>query len=116
MKIGRFIIKTKVLCGKVSLVLILLSISILASGSEEHSYKPKDGFVPDQPTAIRVAEAVLIPIYGEKKIKMERPFKAILKNETWTVKGSLPQGMVGGVAMVELSKKDAKIIRVSHGQ
>lgn len=36
--------------------------------TKELSVKPKDGFVPDAKTAVKVAEAVLIPVYGEKKI------------------------------------------------
>jgi hypothetical protein len=35
---------------------------------------PKGGYVPDAVTASRVAEAVLIPVYGEQRIASERPF------------------------------------------
>jgi len=57
--------------------------------SEQHSYKPKDGFVPNEKTAIRIAEAVLTPIYGEKQIKSEEPFSAKLHDGVWTVEGSI---------------------------
>ena len=39
---------------------ILLQIPLV--GSYQHSYAPKDGFVPDEKTAVRIAEAVLTPI------------------------------------------------------
>jgi len=88
-------------------------------------YKPKVGYVPDKTTATKIAEAVLIPVYGEKQIESERPFTATLKNDVWTVGGTLRctdgKGGVttecdGGVAMVRISKRDARILYMIHGQ
>jgi len=84
--------------------------------SEEKGYVPRDGFVPDARTAIRIAEAVLGPIYGEAKIQAERPFKATLSKGTWIVEGSLPEGWDGGVATVKISKRDGRILFVIHGK
>jgi hypothetical protein len=53
------------------------------------SYAPKEGFVPDSTTAVKIAEAVLIPVYGKEKVESERPFKTTLKNGVWTVNGTL---------------------------
>ena len=50
---------------------------------QPHSYVPKDGFVPDAHTAIRIAEAVWIPIYGEQKLKKEKPFHAQYRDDHW---------------------------------
>lgn len=88
----------------------------LASANEPHSYVPELGYVPNEETAVRIAEAIFYPIYGEEKIKEERPFKATLNNDVWTVEGTLEEGFLGGVAIAEISKKDGRIIRVSHGQ
>lgn len=96
-------------------VLLLVGLTMGASG-QDHSYKPKEGFVPDAKTAIQVAEAVLIPIYGEAQIVSERPFKAELTGKTWHVEGSLPVGASGGVAEVWISKNDCKVLRVTHGK
>jgi hypothetical protein len=94
-----------------------VSISIIfASVSQRHSVVPRKGFVPDEKTAIKIAEAVWSPIYGEEKIKSEKPFVASLKNGVWTVHGSLPKGWVGGVAIAEISKSDGRILLVSHGK
>ena|GEM_PF-826756 len=81
----------------------------------EHHFIPKEGFVPNEETAIRIAEAVWLPIYG-KSIYEERPFKAELANGVWYVTGSLPEGWLGGVAEAEINKVDGKILRVSHGE
>lgn len=95
----------------------LVAIStIFASVSQRHSYVPPKGFVPDKKTAIRIAEAVWSPIYGEELIQSEKPFVASLKNGVWTVHGSLPKGWLGGVALAEVSKSDGRILRVSHGK
>ena len=88
------------------------------AGSQEslHSYGPREGFVPDAATAARIAEAVLVPIYGARQIRSEQPLRATLRGEVWQVTGHLPAGHVGGVAVVEIAKRDARILRVSHGQ
>jgi hypothetical protein len=75
----------------VSFIAVAILTSVLLSGiciaQSRQSYKPKNGFVPNQETAIRIAGAVWIPIYGAE-----------------------------GVAEIEIAKYDGRIIRVSHGQ
>ena len=62
-------------------------------------------------------EAVWIPIWGEKSVAAEKPFKATLKGDVWTVTGKdLPSGAGGGVALADISKRDGRILRVIHGQ
>jgi hypothetical protein len=76
--------------------------------------------VPDEKTAVRIAEAVLIPVYGEKHIMSERPFTARLQGDRWVVKGSLGTSrksnlvIFGGTAMTEISKQDGRILAVYH--
>lgn len=89
----------------------------------QHNYKekvvgyiPKDGFVPNKLTAIRIAISVWLPIYGDK-IYNEKPFVAVLKDGIWKVEGSLPKEFtLGGVAEIWIQKKDGKILRVIHGK
>ena len=80
-------------------------------------YIPNNGVVPDEETAIKIAEAVWLPIYGEH-IYSNQPFMAIY-NETercWYVKGSLPETTVGGVPEIIISKSDGKILYINHGK
>jgi hypothetical protein len=98
------------------LILAMAVLNVRADNANEHSYIPDAGFVPDEITAIRIAEAVLIPIYGEASISAEKPFKATLNDGVWTVTGSLPRNKLGGVAIAQISKKDGRIERVSHGK
>ena len=53
---------------------------------------------------------------GSDTVKKERPFRGMLTNGIWIVQGTLRKGSKGGVAMVELSKKDTCILRISHGK
>ena len=104
-----------------SIVLVAVFSGAIAAGgaaSESSvSYIPPKGFVPDAATASRIAEAVWIPIYGEKHIAAEKPFKATLRGNVWTVTGrDLPADSAGGVAEAEISKRDGRILRVIHGK
>jgi hypothetical protein len=71
--------------------------------------------VPNEQVALRIAEAVLIPIYGQETIDAEKPLVATLREGVWTVTGTLPPRHVGGVALIEIARADGRIIRVSHG-
>ena len=96
-------------------VFLLTALFWGATKMSAQSFRPKDGFVPDEKTAIRIAEAVLSPIYGEQKIASERPFSAKLKSGVWIVTGSLPEGWEGGVAEARISKRTGEILGVTHG-
>jgi NTF2 fold immunity protein len=101
-------------------VLLLLSAPLLSQ-----EYKPKGGYVPDSATAVKIAEAVLTPVYGEKQILSERPYTATLKEGVWFVDGTLhcPGASAdpsihcaGGVAIVRISKEDGRILSMGHGK
>ena len=64
---------------------------------------------------MRIAEAVLLPIYGAAVLDM-RPWRARLENDVWVVEGSLPELMAGGVPVAKISKRTGEILRVSHGK
>ncbi|WP_096359581.1 YbbC/YhhH family protein [Sulfuricaulis limicola] len=106
MKTFRFVLP--LLCA-----MALVAVSV--AGETKHNVSPKDGLVPNAETAIKIAEAVWLPIYGDGIFK-KKPFKARLVGDVWVVEGTLPLEMVGGVPLAEISKKDGKILRVSHGQ
>ena len=98
-------------------LMAVLTITAIVIAEGKHNYKPKEGYVPDEKTAIRIAVAVWIPIYGEKHIEEEKPYQAKLDKGVWTVEGSLPKGWTkGGVAVAEIAKDDGCILRVSHGE
>lgn len=84
---------------------------------DENNYRPSKGYVPDADTAIRIAEAVWMPIYGKDLLDTEKPFEASLSGDVWTVTGRLPEGMLfGGVAEIDIRKSNGQILRVNHGE
>jgi hypothetical protein len=110
---------------------ILAGVVLLALDLAGQDHKPEWGYVPDSKTAVKIAEAVLVPVYGEKQIESERPLTARLKDGIWTVTGTLrcrdrkggTEGgtktlnlCFGGVAEVRISKDDARISFMSHGK
>ena len=111
----------------VFLVMVILTVASLAQQpghtSRSSGYRPKAGYVPDSETAIKIAEAVLVPVYGEKQIRSEEPFVAELKGDVWTVGGTLrcPDGKggfttdcEGGTAVVKLSKTNGRVLFMLH--
>lgn len=102
-----------------ALAALLLSGAALTIHSKEEAKRggpPKEGYVPTAETAVKIAVAVWLPIYGEAAIEKEKPYKAVLKDGTWYVTGSLPEGRKGGVAEAEISRKNGCIGRVGHGK
>ena len=102
-------------------VALCLLAALLVSGPRNQTppvkgYLPPNGFVPDSATAVRIAVAVWIPIYGARQIRSEQPYVARLKDNVWTVTGTLPRGMVGGTAEVRIAKGDGRILFVLHGK
>lgn len=71
----------------------------------QHNVMPRDGYVPDEKTAVSIAVAVLSPIYGADHIQGEQPFRAARNGSSWIVTGTLPmkngRAQMGGVASIE---------------
>lgn len=106
------------------LLLIVLSSVTMNSCQPENKHQTqmtdnKDSehlsCVPDEETAKKIAEAIWFPIYGES-ICIQKPFIATLENDVWIIEGSLPEEIKGGVAYIEIQKKDCKILKVTHGK
>ncbi len=109
---------------RICVVSFSLLIGALAFG--QGSRPQKDGYVPDSATAVKIGEAKLVPVYGKKHIESEEPFTATLKDNVWTVSGTLhcsdgkggrtTGDCVGGVAVVQISKANGHVISMTHGR
>lgn len=67
-------------------------------------------------TVLKLAEIYLIDIYGDK-ILQQKPLIVTDNDDTYVIKGRLPQGFkLGGVAEIEIRKSDGKVIRYTHGK
>ena len=74
---------------------------------------PTAGCVPNAETAIRIAEAVWSPIFGDEIVKSQRPFHAELMNETWTVRGSRPVPTDRSL-IAQIEKNDGRILKIDQ--
>lgn len=93
---------------------ILLVLIVILGSSSKIERKLETNYVPNEETAIKIAEAILIPIYG-KDILQKRPFTAkLVNNKFWRVEGTLNLDELGGVPVIEIQKTDCKIIKVTH--
>ena len=74
----------------------------------------KTDCVPDDLTAMRIAEAVWLPVYGYETVNAQKPFTADLESDVWTVKGSPPANDAAGALTALISKTDGRIIELSR--
>ena len=89
--------------------------------AKQRSRESAGGYVPDVETAKRIAEAVWLPIYGAEEIESQKPFQVNFRNGIWIVRGVLHNQntnyiVLGGTALAEISQKDGRIFKVSHGE
>jgi hypothetical protein len=92
----------------------LMLVGPSKSGMTNFEYDPPDGFVPDAETAEKMAEILLIRMFGETNTEREMPLRATLKDGVWIVKGTEYPIRLGGVAEMHISKRDARILYFKH--
>lgn len=101
----------RVLVGFFFCALILFSC-----GKQKEEVLATQDLVPDKETAVKIAEIIWFPIFGNGVLK-EKPYLAELKNDSvWLVRGQKKKFLIGGVAYIEINKKDCRILKVSHGK
>ncbi|UGQ46454.1 YbbC/YhhH family protein [Massilia endophytica] len=87
--------------------------SMKPSGRE--TYRPPEGYVPNELVAEQIAYAVLVPVYGKQVIDDQKPFKVTLTRGVWMVEGTFPKNaLFGGTFEIEISKRDGRILRMIH--
>ena len=96
---------------------LILALYMGAAVASADSPLPEKGVLTTAESAIKVAETILVNVYGEKVLE-QRPFKAKLEGDVWKIVGTFhcPQGVgcKGGVARIEINKKDGKVKNVIH--
>lgn len=113
--------KKKIILSITGLLLVLLTVKICRADNFNKAKMDNNinnlsiDYVPNKETAEKVAEAIWLPIYGEK-VYGQKPYDVSLSNGVWIVKGTLPKGMRGGVAYIEINKKDCRVLKVIHGK
>jgi len=92
-------------------------LTIMASSQESKPAHPD--YVPNEQVAARIAEAVLVGQYGEKRVKPQLPLLVISRNkDEWMAQGRIVdkqgQTQVGGGFGVLLRKHDGCVLLVAE--
>ena len=96
---------------------LILFVIFANKSSRQLEFNPTvNGVVPDEATAIKIAEAIGLPVFG-KNLNDYKPFHASLKNDSiWHVSG-LPKKtwfsiQLGGGPEFDIQKQDGKVLKV----
>lgn len=110
------IMKKNKLISKILILILFLSVGACTGvRKSKTSASPHGDLIPDEKTAITVAEAIWLPIFG-KRIYEQKPFVAFLMDgKVWLVSGTL-KTEIGGVVSIKIQKSDGKILEVLHGK
>ncbi len=76
----------------------------------------RHGDVPDEETAVAVAEESLLQLYGQEHVRKFQPYHAKLDDGVWTTYGTLKPGSRGGTPQLRMSKEDGRILEIWHSQ
>lgn len=94
---------------------IVILISVAAATAENIIREFPNGLVSDQKTAIAIAEAVLLHMYGEKAIREQRPYVVKHVRDKWIINGAPPtRGFAGGSFHVVISQRDGRVLEITH--
>ncbi len=72
------------------------------------------GVVNSESIAKDIAYTYLKAVYPEDRHL--RPMRVTFRNGVWTVNGTLPKDMVGGVAAVEICQSNGRVLQIAHGK
>lgn len=93
------------LCA-LGIIFMLMAFNMMQKEDENIDY------VPNAETAVKVAEILWLPLYGES-IYEHKPFSAELQNGIWIVSGK-PKKQKGGYPYAEIQKSDCKVVKITH--
>ena len=102
----------------------VLLMAIAMGVSAQQANNAASVAVPDEDTAVQLAEKALVTVYGKEEVESERPFKATLSHGVWHVAGTLycsdEHGKVitgrcaGGVATAYIRQSDGRVLKTGH--
>lgn len=98
----------------------LMAAAAVYIASQAHAEPLVDIAIRDEKTALTVAEAILVGIYGAEKINDEKPLSISLDGDVWKIHGSRQavakdSAILGGVAWIHISRKNGCILELGHG-
>jgi len=98
-----------------SFLMVVLSLATCVAFAKEPP-KPHPDYVPDEKTAERIAEAVLVSQYGQERVGAQLPLRAVsTSKDLWLVQGAIhePHGP-GGNFGVWINKHTGCVSVIEH--
>ncbi len=77
--------------------------------------KPRIDIDLDKESAIKIAEIVLVRVYGESVLG-ERPWHVSKTGSVFKIEGTLHNDTNGGVATMEIDKANGQVLSIIHGK
>ncbi len=89
-------------------------------------FTPDSGFVPNKETAVKIAKAIWLPIYGNEDQYYNSYSVALIGDTVWLVtrkfkssakeENNVVTVSLGGGPYILIHKKDGKILKVTHSE
>lgn len=100
------------------LVAVMLLLTMVAFGKDSGKPRPHPDYVPDQKTAERIAEAILVAQYGEERVNPQLPLHADGSDKDyWVVQGYVHESGIpkkGGGFAVWINKHSGSVKVMEH--
>ncbi|RKR05201.1 NTF2 fold immunity protein of polymorphic toxin system component [Flavobacterium sp. 90] len=88
----------------------------LSKKSQHNVIDYKELIIKDSVTAIKVAEPILIDIYGKENIEKQKPYETYLLENYWVISGTLPADYSGGTFLIIIDARNSQVIKITHGK
>jgi hypothetical protein len=96
---------------KIKLFIILLILLSICS-----SMAKSMDLIDNPQVAKDIAKIILIKMYGVGEIERQEPFIVTDNRDAWRITGTLKPEFLGGVAIIEIRKRDGAVIFINHGK
>ncbi len=89
---------------------------VLANNKLHNIINSKDKIIKNQETLISVIEPILFDIYGKKNIEDQKPYGINDFGNYYVVNGTLDKNYIGGTFLIIIDKRNAQILKMTHGK
>lgn len=72
--------------------------------------------IKSEETLIKIIEPILFDIYGKENIERQKPYEINDFEDYYVVNGTLEKGRRGGVFLIIIDKRNAQILKITHGK
>ena len=100
-------------CFLLGLLLLAGNASAQTKATESSHATPEAGFVPNAATALQIAKAIWLPLYGKQNYGQQH-WQAVLEGDSVWVVGI--GGSHKGGAYIRMSKRDGRILEATLGK